>query len=136
MNRLLWGGFLVLAIAVVAALFVDKVPPEGLTHARMHMMKRRILRFANTEGALPKTIDEFPRIEGFDNSVKDGWGRPILWRVEGDKVILTSFGRDGTLGGVGADTDMIAIFQTKTGVGAWAEEMCEWEIDPYGRRWE
>jgi hypothetical protein len=31
---------------------------------------------------------------------------------------------------------MIAIFQTKTGAGDWAEEMCEWEIDPYGRRWK
>jgi hypothetical protein len=123
----------VIAVAGTRLLFVDTVPPQALTHARMHMMKRRILRFATAYGVLPNTIDELPRIEGFDNGVKDGWGRPILWRIEAEKVILTSYGRDGVPGGVGEDTDLVATFLPKTTTGAWADELCDWEIDPYGR---
>jgi hypothetical protein len=130
MSRLIW--FLGLAIAVIAVLSFDKVSPGALTDTRMHMMKRRVLRFANVHGVLPKTIDEFPHIEGFDNEVSDGWGRRILSRIEGDKVFLTSYGRDGVPGGSGLDTDRIRVFLAKT--GAWAEELCEWETDPYGGR--
>ena len=75
-------------------------------------------------------------MEGYDNGIIDAWGRPISVRVEGDTVTLTSLGRDGAPGGIGDDTDMIGIFRAKSATGQWADELCEWELDPYGRRWK
>jgi hypothetical protein len=96
----------------------------------MHVMKRRILRYAAVHDALPTSLDQLPRIEGFANEVTDGWGRPILWRVEGDEVTLVSYGRDGVPGGTGEDTDMVGVFRAKTADGRWADEFCEWRDDP------
>jgi hypothetical protein len=124
-------GILV-AIGVVGILLVDVVPPRALTHAHMHVMKRRILRYASAHNALPTSLDQLPRIEGFANGVTDGWGRPIAWQVEGDAVTLISYGRDGAPGGSAEDEDMIAIFDTKTPDGRWADEFCEWRVDPFG----
>jgi hypothetical protein len=128
-TRLILGMLAVLV--VVFALFVDTVPPRSVTHTNMHMMKRRILRHAVANGLLPKSLDQLPRIEGYVNEVTDGWGRTILWRVEGDEVILTSYGRDGVPGGTGQDADMVGVFRVKTADGRWADELCEWRVDPF-----
>lgn len=124
---LLW---ILAAWIVVSVLFVDTVPPRSLTFGNMHMMKRRILRYATVHDSLPTSSDQLPHFEGYSNDATDGWGRPILWRVDGDKVTLTSYGRDGAPGGSGEDPDMVGVFRTKTANGRWAEELCEWEVDP------
>src|SRR5262245_24870836 len=134
MHRLLWLSFVVVGILVIGILFVDTVPPNAHTHATMTVMKRRILRFAHAQGALPKTVEGFPPMEGFGNEVVDGWGRPIAMIVAGDQVTLRSFGRDGLPGGTGDDTDMIAVFAAKTPTGAWSAELTDWLINPYGRQ--
>jgi hypothetical protein len=75
-------------LAVAGPTFVDTVPPRSLTHAHMHMTKRRILRYATTHDCLPSSLGALPRIDGFANEVTDGWGRPIQWRVEGNEITL------------------------------------------------
>src|SRR5687767_13052019 len=97
-------------LAVGCALFVDTIPPHPMTHTNMHMMKRRIQRYATVNGSLPTTPDQLPSIEGYANEVTDGWGGRIGWRVSGDEVTLTSFGRDSAPGGSGEDTDLIRVF--------------------------
>jgi hypothetical protein len=124
---------IVAAVVAVWLLLVDTVPPQSLHHVHMHMMKRCILRYASAHDALPTSVDQLPRIEGFTNEVTDGWGRAIFWRVEGNEVTLISYGRDGAPGGSGEDADMIGVFNTKTPDGRWADEFCEWRVDPYGR---
>jgi hypothetical protein len=98
-------GIVAAAGAVVAAgfLLVDKIPPQAITHMNMHMMKRRILRYAAAHDAVPQTVEELPHIEGFADDVADGWGRPIFWRIDGDEVSLISYGRDNKPGGSGED---------------------------------
>ncbi len=125
------------SIAAIAILdcIGNRVPPQALTHARMHGMKRRILHFAVARGELPKTVAELPRFKGFDNSVVDAWGWPIRMSIEGDKVTLSSYGRDGIQGGSGEDADMVAVFLARDEAGVWADELCKWEIDPYSRKW-
>jgi hypothetical protein len=118
-------------LVIVFALFVDTVPPRSVTATNMHMMKRRTLRYAAANGSLPTSLDQLPRIEGYVNEVADGWGRPIRWRVEGDEVTLTSYGRDGVPGGTGEDADMVGVFRAKTADGRWADELCEWRADPF-----
>jgi hypothetical protein len=133
MRRVLWIRVLLTGLFVAALLFVDTVPPRSVTHTNMHMMKRRILRFASAHSALPTSVEQLPRIEGFANEVTDGWGRLIRFRVEGNDVTLTSYGRDGKPGGDGEDADMVAVFRVKTDIGAWAGEFSDWRNDPVGR---
>src|SRR5262245_33590716 len=106
-------GALALLVAVIV-FFVDTIPPRSVTCTNMHMMKRRILRYAAAHGSLPTSLEQLPRIEGYVNEVTDGWGRRILWRVDGDEVTLTSYGRDGVPGGTGEDADMVGVFKTRT----------------------
>jgi Type II secretion system (T2SS), protein G len=133
MLRFILAGLILVAVCGIALQFVDTVPPNALTHARMHVMKRRIVRFASANDVLPKTVDQLPHMNGYDNGVLDGWGHRILLQIDGGKVTMTSYGRDGIPGGTGEDVDMIAVFSVKTETGVWADELCEWEVDPYGR---
>lgn len=114
-------------------LIVPTIPPRSLTCNSMWTMKRRMLRYAHAHGALPTSIDQLPYMNGYNNEVTDAWGRPILWQTEGDVVALTSCGRDGKPGGDGNNADMIGVFRAKTNDGAWAEEICEWNADPFER---
>lgn len=118
-------------LVVLLVFFVETIPPQSMTGNSMHMMKRRILRFAAHHNTLPTSIDQFPHFEGYHNGVKDGWGKPILWKVDGNTVVLTSYGRDGVPGGSGEDADMVGVFLTKTANGEWSEELCKWERDPF-----
>src|SRR4051794_39780777 len=99
-------GTIAIAIGGVC-LLVDVVPPRSLTFGHMHMMKRRFLRYAAGNDSLPKGLKELPHIQGYANEVTDGWGQPILWKIDGDEVTLTSFGRDGKPGGTGEDADIV-----------------------------
>lgn len=130
--RLTAGPLVGLTAALVAALVLlaDTVPPRSMTHGNMHMMKRRMLRYAAAHDSLPTSTDQLPHIEGHVNAVTDGWGRPILWRVVGDEVTLTSYGRDGVPGGAGEDADMVGVFRARAADGRWAGELCEWRVDP------
>ena len=124
-----------LGTAVVAVVcfvfFAEVIPPRSSSYGAMHMMKRHILRYAAAHGTLPESLDQLPTIDEYDNRVTDGWGQPILWRVEGEQVTLSSFGRDGRPGGAGDDADMVGVFRVKTSDGHWSEELCPWQIDPF-----
>src|SRR5437763_14326113 len=101
MRRLAVISFGLFVGLVVALSSCDTGPPTALTHARMHVMKRRIIKFAIAHGSLPDSVGQLPRMEGYDNGTIDDWGRPIDMRVEGGTITLTSIGRDGVPGGPG-----------------------------------
>jgi hypothetical protein len=122
---------MVAILVVVFVVFVDTVPPRSATDVTMHVMKRRMLRYARINGSLPMSLDRLPRIEGYMNEVTDGWARPVLWRAESDEVALTSYGRDGVPGGTGDDADMVGVFRTRAVDGRWADELCDWQVDPF-----
>ena len=115
-------------------LFVDTVPPRSKTAGAMHMAKRRILRYASAHNALPNSLAQTAEIPGYDNSLKDGWGRALLYRVatNGD-VILTSLGKDNKVGGANDDADMTGIFSSRKPDGSWSDEAVEWKQDPFLR---
>jgi hypothetical protein len=127
-------GWTVVALVVfyfVGELFVTRIPPRSHTHAAMHMMKRRILRYASAHNAAPTTLDQLPFIDGYHNDTVDGWRRPIDWKADGDKVTFISLGRNGKSGGVGEDADMVGVFLMKNSNGHWADEFSDWETDPF-----
>lgn len=110
----------------------ERGTPRELTNATMNTIKHRILRYARKNDCLPDSPEQLPVIENRDKNVKDGWGRPIRWTVEADKVTLISYGRDGKPGGEEEDADMVGVFVTKNATGNWEEEGGNWLRHPFG----
>jgi hypothetical protein len=64
---------------------------------------------------------------GYDASVTDGWGRTLSYQTNTTGIVtLESLGRDGILGGSGADADIIRSFRIRDARGAWSDEMVDW----------
>jgi len=125
------GLAICLMIVAGAMLLVDRVPPRPQTTATMQGLKRRILRFAHSNGRLPKTLGELPATEDLANNTQDGWGHPIILSVAPDgTVTLTSYGKDGVPGGMGDDADIIGTFQAKMTADSWADEQVQWIKPP------
>ncbi len=123
--------FLLIVAGVLLYSSLDFVPPASMTFGSMHMIKRRVLRYANLYNKLPGNLKELPEIEGYRNSIRDGWGREIIYIVnKNNSITLTSYGKDGFKGGDGNDIDMIGIFQAKDKDNNWQRELCDWAKDP------
>ena len=121
-----------LALAGIAMLFVDTIPPRSMTHTSMHMCKRRILRYAHKHGKLPSALGDTDVIEGFHESLKDGWGVELEYSaVANDVVTFRSLGKDRNPGGVGDSVDMTGVFSARRLDGSWSDETVEWKQDPY-----
>ncbi len=83
---------------------------------------------------MPSALAILPAREGHDNELHDAWRQDISYEVSASGVItLRSLGRDGVLGGVGDDADMIGRFQARDAQGKWSDGRVEWSEDPYYR---
>ncbi len=126
-----------IAVVVFALMALDDfigVPSRAITGTRMWVVKRRILQYAHSHNQLPSTLSVLPVMDGYDNGVRDEWGRIFIYEVSpsGD-VRLTSFGRDGKVGGSGKDADMIAVFPSHDAHGSWSDEIIDWSHNPYSQ---
>ena len=132
-RRSIWIALIAtVALVAIAMLFVDVIPPHSITNNTMQICKRRILRYAKTHNRLPDSLSQTAEIPGFHNTIKDGWGNVIIYRIDqnGD-VTLTSLGKDNKVGGSNDDADMSGIFPAKKIDGSWSDELVEWKQDPF-----
>ncbi len=98
----------------------------------MYMCKRRVLRYAQEYDKLPSTLGETKTIEGYDASIKDGWGVELAYSADTNfMVTLRSFGKDRAPGGVEDDMDIIGIFPAKQPDGSWSDEFVDWIQDSF-----
>jgi Type II secretion system (T2SS), protein G len=110
-------GFVILALAVfsLAVLLLTQIhviPPAAITKTRMQGIQNRIISTSGKQGELPKSLDNLPAWEDYDNGIMDGWGNRIIYEVtNGKSVRLTSLGRDGVAGGTGDDADVVVTFE-------------------------
>tara|TARA_R110002072_G_scaffold260998_1_gene419590 strand:- start:1988 stop:2464 length:477 start_codon:yes stop_codon:yes gene_type:complete len=127
-KKVLLGGILVLLMAFGLSSLLHVIPPRSSTHTSIHMCRRRIVRFVKKHNHLPKNLRELEEIAGFSNSIQDGWGEPVVFKVEGDEIHLLSFGSDKQEGGTGEARDMIGVFSIRKADGTWADEISteEW----------
>jgi len=96
------------AIWLFALGCVHRIPASSLTVTRMHGVEQRLLDYVRTHQKMPTSLSQLPRTRGYDNSIADGWGRPILFELDGTRIIrLRSYGKDGTLGGLAEDADIV-----------------------------
>lgn len=110
---------------------VGRIPPRAVTNIHIGQLRLRIMRYARTHDRLPQTLDELPEVEGGASRIKDGWGKAILYAVNGDGIVtLTSYGKDGAKGGTGRNADMIGVFSPKNKDGVWETESRTWIVDP------
>jgi hypothetical protein len=126
--RLRWPLILVLGIAVVIValtLFLaEEIPPRSMTRTRMEVTAQRLLMYAQASGRLPKTLEDLPPREGYDNHTTDGWGHPLIYDTKPDgTVTLTSLGKDGTRGGDGENEDWVGVFKVQKADGTWENEV-------------
>ena len=130
MKRLL----IILAAVVLASCIVERIPPGALTETRMHVLKRRVLQYAQAHGQLPASLAVLPPMKGYDSSVQDGWKRDIIFEVSASGVVLfCSLGRDAAVGGSGDDADIIRSFPAHDRQGKWSDETVAWTEDTFKR---
>ncbi len=99
------------ALAVMVFACVENVPPRALTRTRMTVIEKRIRDYAVAHHRLPASLSELPKpAANRDDSIVDGWGRPIQYAKEGQAVTLLSLGKDGRPGGSGEDADIRITF--------------------------
>jgi hypothetical protein len=121
-------GLFVLAFAAVGLyFFVDVIPPRALTVTRMQVIKRRALRYAQEHGELPPSLTALPSMDGYDNSILDGWKKPIMYESATSGIVtFRSYGRDGKRGGEGEDADIMRSFPARNDRNKWNDELVDW----------
>ena len=87
------GVVIVLAILVFSC--VEVVPPNIITRGRISVTEQRIRLFWQNNGKLPVNLMNLPLLPGRENKTIDAWGRELDYKVEGNKVTLSSPGKPG-----------------------------------------
>lgn len=108
------------------------VTPHDRTFGAMLVTFERIGRYAKHHGHLPGSLAELPEPERGESREIDAWGRALHYEVDKNGIVsLTSFGRDGTPGGILWNADFTMSYYSKRPDGSlWAGEDA-WII--YGR---
>ncbi|MHC4618446.1 MAG: type II secretion system protein GspG [Planctomycetota bacterium] len=102
---------IVLLIALCIKILSARIPPEELTRSHMIETAIRIREYLRTHQRLPEDMSQLPEREGYSDGRKDGWGNEIKYTADSCNVVtLTSFGRDGELGGQGRNADIVESF--------------------------
>jgi hypothetical protein len=121
-------------VCILASCVVETIPPGALTATRMQALKRRVLQYARAHDRLTSSLAALPPMEGYDNSVKDGWKRDILFEISAAGVVsFSSLGRDGVVGGSGESADIVRSFPSRDAQGNWSDEVVEWSEDTFKR---
>jgi len=110
-------GFMIFVIAFVAAwpsVRHNSFTGDGQwwTGKTIHDINYAIKDFKERHNRFPSTLTELVaedrdrwRLDD-ESNIPDGWGRPFIYSVEGDKYLVLSYGYDGKPGGVGLDFDL------------------------------
>jgi Type II secretion system (T2SS), protein G len=117
----------VAAIVIASELLVTRAKPREMTLTTMFVIHRRILLYAAEHGDHPKSLDDLPNLQGYDNRLVDAWNRRIDYRIiDGDIVELTSLGEDGLTGGTGEAQDIVRRFALHDKDGHWNDPLGDW----------
>ncbi len=80
------------------------------TRSTLETVRKDIQDYQRDNAKLPTTLsDVYPKrdVQEEDSGLlKDGWQRPLVYRVENERFELLSYGKDGQPGGIGFDADI------------------------------
>jgi general secretion pathway protein G len=81
----------------------------------LEQVNEALQKYAEANGKFPASLQALtnvqslaPRFVGPSGELLDPWGHPFHYRLAGDGFELVCLGRDGKVGGVGLDADMLA----------------------------
>jgi len=96
----------------------DELQPKlSMTETDIAETSCRIGILFGQQGHLPPDLSTLPVRKGYANRATDAWDRPLMYSVNSaDGFTLSSFGRDGVVGGQGEDADVVRRFRIKIGV--------------------
>jgi len=98
-----------------------RIPADVDTRSRLFFWAVQIHDYVELNGKIPGKLSSIPKREGYDNSVKDGWGRALLYSHDEDGTItITSYGKDGKPGGKGDNEDMSVSYNPFDGESYYA----------------
>ena len=122
-----------LSIAAVAGFILSSLvtvaTPVELTNTAITESFSRMRMFLALHRRFPESLDDLPKREGHANRTADGWGRPLMYRIEGSNYItLLSLGEDGRVGGTGVDADIRKTYRTKSPDGSWCVDDEMWIV--------
>ena len=116
--------FGIVAIAAVVIFFakslVDSIsiPRSAITPSAIGETLSRIHLFAVENDRLPTDLAQLSERHGYANRTDDLWGRELIYRIDTDGIItLGSYGRDGKIGGVDNDADIIRRYRSRDDSG-------------------
>jgi hypothetical protein len=79
---------------------VKGIPAEDRTFSTIKKVAWAITKAEGLKKELPRDLEELKAKNGFEGDINDGWGRPIEYKITGERsFILRSFGKDGKGGG-------------------------------------
>jgi hypothetical protein len=82
------------------------------TQITLHEIDRAVSEYRRMSNLLPVSLGQLQVLTndqlpfGNDGSLIDGWQRPFRYQTDGTNWLVTSYGRDGQLGGEGLDYDL------------------------------
>jgi hypothetical protein len=83
------------------------ITPVEMTRASIGETFYRVYLYGKANHKIPYSFNVLPIRDGYGNCTTDGWNRGLILEIKDDKVMtLTSYGKDGKLGGEGEDSDI------------------------------
>lgn len=109
-----WRRILLKPLLAFARNFIGTIPPYDLTKTRIGVIEIRIRSYWKANGHLPASLSDLPLLPRRDNSVIDGWGRPIKYKITGaDTFTLSSPGPDDSAAGAAANQAIEVAFDAR-----------------------
>jgi general secretion pathway protein G len=92
-------------------------PPQLLEPYRLRTLLNAARLYRKDTGRFPSTTEGLGRLapKYVATMSNDGWGRPYLYESDGGSARIWTLGRDGALGGSGADADLSVEFPPAPG---------------------
>lgn len=77
---------------------------QSVTQQRFESVESDLKNYRACHHAYPNALSQLPNYS--DTFANDGWHQPIIYKVEGNNFLLTSYGADHKPGGVGLNCDL------------------------------
>jgi len=115
-------GFLVI-MGIIAFFFAEPISRRNLTRTRVVALEYRIFLFINGRHRLPANLAELPARKGYDNSILDAWGNPIIYSYDSNGIVrLESLESEKHTDEKGNHEKIELRFATKDSNGDWRKE--------------
>ena len=120
-KRTLWLvalGMTALALALIATVLPSPRDEAAAVHRRADASFHELAAFAEKYHVKHHAFPDAATWKHFayqaDPRFFDPWGRPYRYEVSDDRILLSTFGRDGVEGGTGEDADLSFEFSARS----------------------